>query len=383
LADFNSILRTLTSGAGRAVSRAEENLMPAPPSGLLSPEDLAAARRAGMLHLGMSLLGDTSGNGLGPALAQGLGAAQQGYQGTAQNTLAMQAAMKQQQMLQQRTAIGQKYAPKAGETPNYAGMYADYMAAGDLDAAKNVAQLVQEQLHNRGDDKLQAVQAGDRIYTFDPRTGVYTPGPERHMNADELADKRLGRQLQMEQIAAMRTAREAQQGQLAGNAFMSQNKDLLATEQLYGNWKGAYEDAKSANPALRQAAYKSAIVNFSRIADPGTRSTLGMLHYLETVQPSLVSRFKLTAEKLANGDFPPAVLDAMNQHVVQLHRNHLKEYESKRASRVKAHPSWESYIPPTNDVFPLGSKMDEETTTSTPAAGVSRVQQFLNGFKGN
>jgi len=377
--DFDSIMRSIVSGAGSLAGRAQDNLMPAPPGGLLSPEDLAAARRAGMLHLGMSLLGDTSGQGLGPALAQGLGAAQQGYQGAAANTMAMQAAAKQKQLLDQRQAIGQKYAPKPGETPNYAGMYADYMAAGDLDAARNVAQLVQEQMQaqarSREANKLQAVQAGDAIYTFDPKTGTYTRGPERHMNADELLDKQIGRQLQREQIASMRVAREQQQGINAGNAFMRQNADLVKTEQLYQTWHAAYESAKAGNPA----AYKSAIVNFAATADPKAQIRLGVLNFIEKVDPSVKGRSEIAFQKLANGQFPQRVLDEMNRHVEEIHRNTVKIYESRRSGRVKAHPQWDQYIPPTSEVFPSSQTMAQP---SAPA-GESRVQQFLNGFKGN
>lgn len=377
---MSNLFQKLLSGASNVANRAEDSLMPSPASGLFNPEDIAAARKQGLLHLGLSLLGDTSGMGLGSALKQGAGDAQGSYQESLANSVAQNTAVKQKQLLETRKMIGAKYAPQPGDTAQsvmarYPQMYMDYMRAGDLDAAKNVEGIVSAQMQHQAEDKLQAVQAGDAIYTFDPKTGTYTRGPERHMSADEKADHAANRAEQEMRMNLMRTQQDMALGQRAQSAFANQNKDLRSTEQLYGNWQGAYDSAKSADPSVRQAAYKSAIVNFARIADPGQRSSLGMLKYLEQVNPSLIGRFHVTAEKLQNGDFPPEVLDAMNKHVIELHKNHVQIYDKRREGRVKAMPMLDQYLDKTEDVFPSSKTMDQPS-----AAGESRVNNFFKGW---
>jgi hypothetical protein len=385
-----NLFQRLASGASNIAQRAGENLMPAPADGLLSPEDLARARQQGLLHLGMSLLGDQSGQGLGPAIAHGLGDAQTSFQQTANDRLQQQAAAKQKQILALRQQVSQKYAPQQGDTPakmieRMPSMYMDLMRAGDMEGAHQLQGVIEE-LAKRDSkvEPLQTVQMGDRVLTFNPKTGQYTDAEgkpvtdlTRHKTRE---DRALQRQLQEEQIASARAARAQMMGMSAGNAFQRQNKDLIGTEQLYENWDASYHSARdSKNPA----AYKSAIVNFSRIADPGQRSSLGMLNYLEKVNPSLVGKFKLTAQKLADGTFPPEVLDAMNQHVIDIHKNHVKLYETRRAGRVKAQPSYDPFIPPTEEVFPSGSRLLKPQDEVTPDGRVSRVDQFLKGFRGN
>lgn len=383
----------LLSGASHVAQRAGENLMPAPADGLLSAEDLSRARQQGLLHLGMSLLGDTSGQGLGPALAHGIGDAQSAFSNTANDRMAQQAALKQKQMTALRQQVAQKYAPKPGESPTQMiermpSMYMELMSAGDLDGAKQLQGVVEElaKRDSKTPPPAQAVQLGDRVVTFHPDTSKYTDAEgnvvtdlSRHQTKEEIADHALGRQLQEEQIAASRAAREQMRSMSSGSAFMHQKsiQDLVSTEQLYQNWDAAYHSARdSKNPA----AYKSAIVNFARIADPGQRSSLGMLQYLEKVNPSLVGKFHLTAQKLEDGTFPPEVLDQMNAHVGEIHQGHIKLYESRRAARIKAMPGTEQYIDPVEAVFPSTTQVQQQT----PAAGSgSRVDQFLKGFGGH
>lgn len=387
-----NLFSRLAGGASNIAQRAGENLMPAPADGLLSAEDLQRARQQGLLHLGMSLLGDISGQGLGPALAQGLGSAQTAYQGTASDRMAQAAALKQKNILALRQQVSQKYAPQQGDTPTQMiermpAMYMELMQAGDTEGAKQLQGVIEE-LAKR-DSKppqqmYQTVPLGDRNATFNTTTGQYTDAAgnpttdlSRHQTREEIEDHALGRRLQEEQIAASRAARQQMMGMSAGNSFRQQNKDVLPTEMLYGNWEGAYNSSKSASPADREAAYKSAVVNYSRLVDPGQRSSLGMLHYLEQVSPSLVGRLHLTADKFANGKFPSEVLEAMNHHAKEIHRHHIKLYDDRRVGRLKAKPEWEQFLDPTDVAFPSSKTIDQDS--DAPADG-SRVNRFFQGW---
>jgi len=378
----------LAGAAGRLATGAENAIMPAPADGLFTPEDIASARREGLTRFGLSLLGDTSGLGLGHALEQGVGAADTAYKGAQQDTLNENALARQKQILANRAAIGQQFAPQPGDTPDVILkrlplMYNAYLKSGDLEAAKNLEPIIQHMILKQSTDKLQAVQLGDRVMTFDPQTGQYTPGPERHMNADELQQKEADRAVREEQIAASREARRTSElqrqmmmGQSAGLAFTRQNADLLKTEQAYGAWRGALESARTGNPA----AYKSAMINFANVADPRSQIRMGVLQYLSQIDPSVKGRTDLALNKLLNGEYPARILDEMAQHVDDIHKNTVKLYESRRAGRVKANPLLDQFIAPTSEAFPQGSTLLAPATpvvpTATPKSN-SRISQFL------
>jgi hypothetical protein len=379
---MNPFLQKLLSGASNVVSNAGHGLMPAPAAGLFSDEDIAAARKQGLLHLGTSLLGDTSGMGLGPALAGGLQNAQQAYGQDLQGRAVQNDALKQKQMLDTRKQIMQQYAPGPNDNAStmmqkFPLMYADLMRAGDMEGAKNVQGIVERMAEAaKAGNKLMPINLGDRTVLLNQETGKMTDAAgnpvtdtTHHQTADEIADHAANRREQEARMALMEVQRKMALGQQAQSAFANQNKDLRATEQLYGNWKQSYEDAKT-NPA----ATKSAIVNFSRIADPGQRSSLGMLHYMEQVNPSLVGRFQITASKLENGTIPVQVLDWMNQHVDKLHSAHISEYESRRAGRIKSQPYLDQYLDKTEDVFPSSK------TIGQPSQSGSRVNKFFEGW---
>ena len=377
-----NLFQHLLSGASNVAKRAGDRMMPAPVEGLFSPEDLQQARRNGMLHLGLSLLGDTSGMGLGPALKQGVSEAQGAYGSALNDRAAQAAAAKQKNLLAMRAEIGKKYAPGPTDTAQdimgrYPAMYADYMRVGDLEAAKNVEGIVAQQISKQGSSNLQTVQAGDRIYTFDPKTGTYVEGPERRMSADELREKGMDRALKQEQLETSRMLRQQSMAQAAGTAFLRQNQKLADSETLWSHWKASYDSAKDADPNNRQAAYKSALANYTRLVDPNQRSSIQMLHYLEQVMPSLVSRTKLTVQKLESGDFPPEVLAAMMHHAKNIHRGTINEYEARRAGRVKAMPQLDAYIPPTSDLFPSAKEID---SPESEAGGSGRVNKYLKGW---
>jgi hypothetical protein len=374
-----NLFQQLMSGVSNVAGRAEDRLMPAPASGLFDPKDIEAARRQGMLHLGLSLLGDTSGEGFGPALQKGVGEGQSAYSG-ALNSAASQ------RMQANRQAIMQKYAPgphedAASMIKKMPLMYADLMRAGDYEGAKSLQGVVERMAELQSKpNQLQTVQLGDRVVTFDPTTGTYkdaegkpTTDLTRHENPDEIMDHKLSRALQQEQIQTQRVLREQAQAQTASAAFMRQNKALVDSEPMFQNWDAAYRDAKAGNPA----AYKSAIVNFSAIADPKAQIRLGVLQFISKVDPSLLGQAQIAMQRSANGTFPQAILDKMNEHVKEIHRGAIKVYQSRRDARVKANPMLDQYIDPVESVFPSSVNMSNQ---STPAGSDSRVGQFLKGF---
>jgi hypothetical protein len=184
--------------------------------------------------------------------------------------------------------------------------------------------------------------------------------------------------LQREQMMSFREQslglREQGMDMRGGQNFMSQQKSLLETEPFYASFKGAITQAASANPAERQAAYKSVFTNWQRLADPGQRSSIQMLQYIQQINPSLIGRFNLTAQKLETGDFPPEVLDAMTRHVLEQQKNRMGVYEGRRTGVLQAQPALEHFIPPTNVAFPLSFP---DVNGMAPAASTPAGPRFL------
>jgi hypothetical protein len=216
-------------------------------------------------------------------------------------------------MLANRQAIMQKYAPAPGEDASammkkFPLMMGDLMRIGDTEGAKSLEGIVSRMAELQSQpNKLQTVQLGDRVVTFDPEKGIYknadgTPTTDltRHENPDEIKDHALSRALQQEQIQTQRVLREQAQAQTASAAFMRQNKGLVDSEPMFQNWDAAYRDAKSGNPA----AYKSAIMNFAAIADPKAQIRLGVLQFISKIDPSLLGQAQIALQRSTNGTFP-------------------------------------------------------------------------------
>ena len=384
-----NLFQSLLSGVSNVASRAGDRLMPAPTPGLFNDQDLDAAKRSGLLHLGLSLLGDTSGMGLGPALKQGVNDAQSAYSGTLNDRFAQNATLRQQQILAARDAITKKYAPGPNEDAasmikKFPLMYADLMRAGDMEGAKNLQGVVERMAELQSKPTpMQAIQLGDRVVTMNPETGKFydAQGREvtdltRHMNPDEIKEFNAKLDLMRAQAEQARALKEQTLNQGAGLAFMRQNKPLVDTEQLYQNWDAAYRDAKAGNPA----AYKSALANFAAMTDPKVQLRLGTLNFVSKVDPSLVGQAQLAIQKAKDGTFPLRILEEMNRHAQEIHRGVLKTYTSRRDARLKANPGLEPYIDAPEDIFP--SARDLNATATSPTGNTSRVQQFLNGFRG-
>lgn len=410
-------MANLFSTLKRAGTRANENLFPAPADGLMTADDIARARREGMLHLGLSLLGDTSGMGLGPALASAIPAGKQAYRGVAEDAYRQrgaaraeraavrdeQNALKQDQLIARRNAIAAKYKLGADATPeqifaSFPRMYAELMAAGDMEGAKNLQGVVQQMLPK---DK-QGMTVDGKALIFDPEKGEFTFGPDIPMSADRKEQAELDRQLKLATISAQRAAAEAARestrmqkefstGNQIGKAFISQHRKLLETEQKYQQWSASLESAKAGEPA----AFKSAIVNFVNVADPGAQIRLGVLNFLSKLDPSVQGIALMKQAELFFGVHPMYLLESMENHVDKIHYNQIEQYANARDKRLRAlgNPAYAQHIPDVDEAFPSAPHVRARIQQILPDAGASigqggsgnsrsgssRVQQYLNG----
>lgn len=174
------------SGVENSVRRAGEQLMPVPEGmeGLLSPEQIGAARRRGGMALASSLLaGSGPGeNGMTPTFGQSLGrglqAAQGAYDQGIAGTLQMAEAatgMKEKRRIDSfRADLAKRYPITADMPPEemnkaLMSMYAESVRAGDMEMASKTAQVASA-LANQTQPTPEGLMAvpGDVI---DPATG--------------------------------------------------------------------------------------------------------------------------------------------------------------------------------------------------------------------
>lgn len=184
---IRSRIDRVRAGVAGAARRAGENLMPVPEGmeGLLSPEQISAARRRGLLAMGGAMLessGAPSGGGMTPTFGQSLGrglqAAQGAYDQGIAGTLQMAEAatgMKEKRRIDSfRADLAKRYPITADMPPEemnkaLMSMYAEAVRAGDMEMASKTAQVASA-LANQTQPTPEGLMAvpGDVI---DPATG--------------------------------------------------------------------------------------------------------------------------------------------------------------------------------------------------------------------
>ena len=367
------------SKLGEIAKTTGEGFFPAAQEGLFSGAELRSQRGRGPMRFGTALLA-------GADPGEAISAAEDGYQ-KAQMSLLQQKKMQKEQALQAaRAAIGQKYAAKPDDTPaslaaKYPAMMQEYLQVGDLEAAAKLEPMVTKIMGDKP-TKWQTVQLGDRVVFVNPETREVIDGPERHMMPEELELRRLALQERRVGLQVAQSARDQAVGMAAANAFHRQNRLLLHTEQKWSNWKASYDEAKLGNPQ----AYKSAIINFVSLADPGTQIRLGMLQFASQLDPSIKGSMELWLKKAEKGEFPPHMLEGMMRHAAGIHANTVEDYKKKYEHRIKVNPKLEGYLEPPEIAFPNSYMLPEQvreehamrshqaTTGETP-----RVQKFMKG----
>lgn len=362
------------SKLGQVAKTTGAGFFPEPAGSLFSSSELQRTRGQGLMRFGTALL---SGADTGEAIT----AAEKSYSEAQATLLAQKKAARDQAQDAARDAIGKKYAASPNDTPaslalKYPAMMQDYLAAGDLEAASKLEPLVNKIL---GGNDWQTVQLGDRVVFANVKTHEVVDGPERHMNADELRLRNLSLQERMMAMQMQHDDHMRAVGMTAQNAFVRQNAKLIDTEQKWSNWKASYDQALAGNPE----AYKSAIINFVSMADPGTQIRLGMLQYASQLDPSLKGGLSIFAQKNVKGVIPPDVLAGMMQHAAELHAGTVDIYRKRYESRVRANPSLQAYLDPPEVAFPMSYNLPSEIAESRrlqqnrPPGETPRMQEFM------
>lgn len=363
------------SRLGQIAKTTGEGFLPEPAGNLFSASELSRTRGRGLMHFGTALL---AGANTGEAIDAG----QKSYEEAQATILAQKKVARAQAQDAARDAIGKKYAASPNDTPaslalKYPAMMQDYLQAGDLEAASKLEPLVSKILG--GGNDWQTVQLGDRVVFANVKTHEVIDGPERHMLPEEKQLRDLSLKERMIAMQMQHDDHMRAMGMTAQNAFVRQNAKLIDTEQKWANWKASYDQALAGNPE----AYKSAIINFVSMADPGTQIRLGMLQFASQLDPSLKGGLDIFAAKKVSGVIPPSVLAGMMRHAAELHSGSVDIYRKRYEGRVRANPDLAAYLDPVEIAFPSSYNLPAELTESrrleqnTPAGETPRMQEFM------
>lgn len=314
--DFGGLLSRIGNGLRSGINTAEERLMPEPKGleGLLSPDDIATARRQGMLNLGMSLLGDQSPH-FGEALAHGLQTAQGAY-GNQVNQIAQrqmygQDARQKMNILEARQKIAQQFPPQPGETSaqtvdRLKGMFAAYLQAGDLESAGKLGEV----LKSIGKDSNPAlphfVDSGDKTQMVDPRTGAV------------IKEYPKGRAPKSADAVSADTRYNAQQTNTILDDYRQDSADFRKALSGYEVLKGAI-----AHPGLAQPF--AVLDAYARVMNPGAVVRQGTMQVLQEMG-SYDQKVRKWLDMAQRGQWPPDMIASIKNTVDGVMQEHYQSY---------------------------------------------------------
>lgn len=363
--DFSGLLSRIGNGISNGVNTAEQRLMPTPEGmeGLLSPDDIAAARRQGLMHLGISLLGDQSQH-FGEALAHGLNAAQQSYGGdltqTAQQQMVGQEMRQRMNIIKARQQIAQQFPPQPNEAPaqtidRMKGMFAAYLNAGDLESAGKLGEV----LKSIGKDptpSLQHVDTGKEILGVDPHSGaVITRYPKS-------AAPKSGDEVSAEQ------------------RFNAQNlnsilDDYRADSQDFRKAMSGYESIKGAMAHPNMAQPFAVLDSYARVVNPGAVVRQGTMAVLQEMG-SYDQKVRRWLDMAQKGQWPPDMLGAIKNTVDGIMKEHYQDYLGGARKRALMRGKQENI-----DITPYLDNFDfsPDAASSAPATtgDASKVRSLL------
>jgi len=341
---------------------------------LLGEQDIKNARNQGLLAAGAQMLQasgpSTQRTNFAQIAGQGLQAGMQGYQGAVQNQIQnrlqglnvaqtkaqMDAFKVKQDQLQRisaaRDAVFKKYGPPPSGNEEAMGAWIDKVAPELLAAGDDIGQLVDYRKalnEKKNQNKLQAVQAGDAVYTFDPQTGQYTRGPERHMSADELALKQAQiANTRANAAAAQETATNSRMDRLA-KVWDAHTADLSKRVAPINQALMALEHAKT-DPVVGA----NAVVAFLTAVDPKAQQRFQMVDWLSShLTPSIAAKAIRMLDEKTTGLMPPDVLNAMIEHVRRTRDTTIKEEQRMYDEYTKIHPEMKDALPRIGTAFDM------------------------------
>lgn len=372
---FRGFLSSLKDRIGSGLTTAENNIMPAPQGleGMLSPGDISAARTQGLLHMGMSLMGDSSsqdGRTAPPsfmqALSHGMGSAQEAYGGAVNSTMqAHQFTAAQAQAAAAKAnhdRIMAQYAPVDGEDQEQQldrtrRMYIDAARTGDYDTTKSLSGAAgslfasppkpTNGVHmqgNNGHDLLVNPVSGEVIKDYGPR-------PEKEQSYNPTSDLRA-------KGTAIHQIRTSYQSETTKFQLVKSGWEVMQAARSKPNYAQGYAAADA----------------FARITNPGAITREATMRQLSSMGGAAARASAWMAHN-STGIMPPEIVSAMYNQAQGIVNEHRKTYLSQREAAVATGAALGLDVKP---FLPDYDTQDSASPAPGAAAGPPRVNHLMN-----
>lgn len=278
--------------------------------GLLTTPEASGMGRQALRDFGINLLQNSGPapykRGLGELLGTALNAGQQAYTQGTEHALSNQGLVAQRQNAQRVAALRAQYAGRTDPQSLLAYMNG-LIGIGTPEAVRS-ASAISEYLKSQREARPNVDYRGGVV---DPATGksataILNPADPTHP---------LG-YLPEAPTAVRPESPTSLRG--AGMQFQNTLYDPFVVKSIntYHQFESHFAQAQKGNPA----AYKSTVSAFIANAEPNNQLRLGMLQYLQEVDPSVRGRADIALQKLQDGTWPDSVLQGMQQVVEDNYR---------------------------------------------------------------
>lgn len=313
--------------------------------GLLNPQEARGLGRQSLLNFGLNVLQNSGPSpykrGLGEILAGGVLSGQQAYQQGTQQALGAQGIVTQRQNQARLQALHQRYAGRS-DTASLTAYLNDLIGVGTPEALA-AARSLSEVLKSQREPSSRLIRSEEMV------DGKPTVVFRRADNGEVVTTG-------TDQPPAARTTPNLSvpPAQFARTLY---DPFVVKSINTYHQLESHFAQARQGNPA----AYKAAVSAFIANAEPNNQLRLGMLQYLQEVDPSVQGRADIALQKLRDGTWPTAILDGM-QSVARHNYDQVRQRTQAIYDDYMAHNPGAYITPPS-------IRFGDAQTSGAPARG--------------
>lgn len=329
--------------------------------GLLSAGQANGIGRQSLLDTGLAILQASGPNpyrrGIGEILASGVQAGRAGYQQHFVQEQGTADAVMQQQQQQAMAGLRQRYAGKS-DLPSLTAYMHDLIGLGTPEALAG-ARALSEYLKSQSDNHALSFQRG-------------LPGPDGtfHMQGyDTRSGQAVGPATPDKAPVDPAVAQAASDTRADVTNFNRQFGGQLNSKAVDAYWRASSHLNEARHGTL--GSYKAAITQFIQSAEPGSQIRLGMLQYLQDIDPSVEGRADIALRKLTEGTWDPKYLDGMQRIMDQNFRETMDRYTTAYQDQISRNPATRTHLAPP-DVFFGTRAMGRNPGTTEGAGGSAR-----------